>query len=419
MAGDAIGRSPIAKDIVFVTTHDIGRHLHCYGNRTVASPNLDALAATGVRFTRAFCTAPQCSPSRASLASGRYPHNNGVLGLAHHGFDWELDVPHAASRFAAAGFEAHLFGGQHVSLHPETMGFSELHGDATGEVVANEVEALLARSGAKRLYIEINLAETHRPYPKPPANPVVAVPRFMDDTPEARSELAALQSAIETMDVAVGRVLAALERAGRAENAVVVFTTDHGLAMPRAKCTLYDPGIEVALLMRWPGGGLHGLRDDLVSNIDVLPTLLEATGVDVPSDVQGRSLLRDDGPRDAVFAEKTFHSYYDPMRAIRTRTHKLIRNFETAFRVEVPGDIQTGAIFRADPGRYSTDRAAIVELYDLEADPLEQHNIAGSADVSDIERDLSERLWAWMEETNDPLLKGPVASPRYRAAMQR
>lgn len=419
MAGDAIGRSPIAKDIVFVTTHDIGRHLHCYGNRTVASPNLDALAATGVRFTRAFCTAPQCSPSRASLASGRYPHNNGVLGLAHHGFDWELDVPHAASRFAAAGFEAHLFGGQHVSLHPETMGFSELHGDATGEVVANEVEALLARSGAKRLYIEINLAETHRPYPKPPANPVVAVPRFMDDTPEARSELAALQSAIETMDVAVGRVLAALERAGRAENAVVVFTTDHGLAMPRAKCTLYDPGIEVALLMRWPGGGLHGLRDDLVSNIDVLPTLLEATGVDVPSDVQGRSLLRDDGPRDAVFAEKTFHSYYDPMRAIRTRTHKLIRNFETAFRVEVPGDIQTGAIFRADPGRYSTDRAAIVELYDLEADPLEQHNIAGSADVSDIERDLSERLWAWMEETDDPLLHGPVASPRYRAAMQR
>ena len=405
--------------MVLITTHDIGRHLNCYGNRTVTSPHLDGLAARGMRFTRAFCTAPQCSPSRASLASGRYPHNNGVLGLAHHGFDWELDVPHAASLFAAAGFESHLFGGQHVSLHPETMGFSELHGDASGEVVANEVEALLARSGDRRLYIEINLAETHRPYPKPPVNPVVEVPRFLEDTPEARSELAALQKAIETMDLAAGRVLAALEKAGRAESAIVVFTTDHGLAMPRAKCTLYDPGIEVALIMRWPAGGLGGVRDDLVSNIDVLPTLLEAAGIEIPREVQGRSLLHGDRRRDAIFAEKTFHSYYDPMRAIRTSTHKLIRNFETAFRVEVPGDIQTGAIFRADPGRYSTDRPDVVELYDLEADPLEQRNLAGNPEVHDLEHDLSERLWAWMRETDDPLLKGPVPSPRYRLAMQR
>jgi hypothetical protein len=107
------------------------------------------------------------------------------------------------------------------------------------------------------------------------------------------------------------------------------------------------------------------------------------------------------------------------MRAIRTQRHKLIRNFETAFRVEVPGDIQTGAIFRADPGRYSTDRPAVVELYDLEADPLEQHNIAGRDHIDEVERELNERLWAWMEETDDPLLKGPVASPRYRLAMER
>lgn len=408
-----------AHDVVVITTHDIGRHLHCYGNPTVKSPNLDAFAATGVLFTQAFCTAPQCSPSRASLASGRYPHDNGVLGLAHHGFDWELDVPHAASMFTAAGFEAHLFGGQHVSLHPETLGFRQVHGDAKGEVVAQQVEDLLARSRDKRLYIEINLAETHRPYPQPPPNPVVEVPRFLDDTPEARSELAALQTAIETMDVATGHVLTALEKAGRAENAIVVFTTDHGVAMPRAKCTLYDPGIEVALIMRWPGGDLSGVREDLVSNIDVLPTLLEAAGIEIPGEVQGRSLLHDDRPRDAIFAEKTFHSYYDPMRAIRTQRHKFIRNFESAFRVEVPGDIQTGAIFRADPGRYSTDRPAVVELYDLEADPLEQHNLAGRDDINEVERELSERLWAWMEETEDPLLKGPVASPRYRQAMRR
>ncbi len=401
-----------ARDVVVLTTHDIGRHLHCYGAGSVSSPNLDALAAGGARFAQAFCTAPQCSPSRSSLATGLYPHSNGVMGLAHHGFDWELQAPHAAAVFAAAGFEAHLFGGQHVTLHPESLGFTAIH----GEPEEPEIEEILRRDS--RLYLEINISETHRPYPPAPASSRVEVPAFLPDTPEARSELAALQVAIADMDAEVGRVLAQLDRAGRADDAIVVFTTDHGLAMPRAKCTLYDPGLEVALIIRWPAGGLTGVRDELVSNIDVLPTLFQAAGIAIPSGVQGRSLLMADAPREAIFAEKTFHSYYDPMRCIRTRRHKLIRNFETAFLVEVPGDIQAGPIFRADPTRYSTDRPSVVELYDLEADPLEQRNLAGTKEVAEIEEHLSGELWRWMRETDDPLLLGPVPSPRYRLAMQ-
>ncbi len=400
-----------ARDVVVLTTHDIGRHLHCYGAGSVSSPNLDALATNGVRFSGAFCTAPQCSPSRSSLATGMYPHSNGVMGLAHHGFDWELQVSHAAAVFAAAGFEAHLFGGQHVTLHPESLGFTVIHGEPTEE----EIAELLRRDS--RLYLEINYSETHRPYPPAPANARVDVPAFLPDTPEARSELAAVGVAIAAMDAAAGRVLAALDKAGRADDAIVVFTTDHGLAMPRAKCTLYDPGLEVGLIVRWPAGGLTGVRDELVSNIDVLPTLFQAAGVAIPSGVQGRSLLEPDAPREAIFAEKTFHSYYDPMRCIRTRRHKFIRNFESAFLVEVPADIQAGAIFRADPTRYSTDRPSLVELYDLEADPLEQRNLAGSKAVADIQEQLSAELWRWMRETNDPLLNGPVPSPRYRMTM--
>jgi len=401
-----------ARDVVVLTTHDIGRHLHCYGAGSVSSPNLDALAASGARFERAFCVAPQCSPSRASLATGLYPHNNGVMGLAHPGFDWELQAPHAAALFAAAGFEAHLFGGQHVTLHPESLGFTAIH----GEPAEREIAELTRRDS--RLYLEINYSQTHRPYPPAPADARVNVPAFLPDTPEARSELAALQVAIAGMDAAAGSVLAALDNAGRAEDAIVVFTTDHGLAMPRAKCTLYDPGLEVALIMRWPAGGLIGVRDELVSNIDVLPTLFAAAGVAIPSAVQGTSLLKTDARREAVFAEKTFHSYYDPMRCIRTRRHKFIRNFESAFLVEVPGDIQAGPIFRADPTRYSTDRPSFVELYDLETDPLEQRNLAGTQEVAEIEEHLSGELWRWMRETDDPLLKGPVPSPRYRLAMQ-
>src|SRR5919108_3089645 len=402
-----------AHDVVVMTTHDIGRYLGCYGRTGIVSPNLDAFAASGLRFDQAFCTAPQCSPSRASLATGRYPHNNGVMGLAHHGFDWELDssVPHIAGVLAGEGFETHIFGGQHVSMHPERLGFAHHHAATEG------VEAVLATD--RRLYLEINFEETHRPYPRVEGDPPpdLEVPAYLPDGPEALAEMAGLQAGIQLTDEAAGRVLEALEKAGRAQSAVVVFTTDHGVAMPRAKCTLYDPGLEVALLLRWPAADLRGVRSEMVSNIDVMPTLLEAADIAIPDGVQGRSLLHEAG-RDAIFAEKTFHSYYDPMRCMRTDRHKLIRNFETAFAVEVPADIQAGPIFRADPTRYSRDRPNVVELYDLDADPLEHRNLAGVPEMAEVEKRLSDELWRWMRETDDPLLRGPVPSPRYRLAME-
>ncbi len=210
-----------------------------------------------------------------------------------------------------------------------------------------------------------------------------------------------------------------------AEDALVIFTTDHGLAMPRAKCTLYDPGIEIALLMRWPAGGLQSGRviEDLVSNVDVLPTLLQNLGLPMPDDVQGRSFLplprgESIAGRAAVFAEKTFHSYYDPMRAIRTERHKYIRNFETSFAVEVPGDVQLGSIFREHVELYQGSQHPPTELYDLHSDPLEQCNLAGGESHVEIERELDSELWAWMEQTDDPLLAGPVVSPSYREALE-
>ena len=400
----------LAHDVVLITTHDIGRHLHCYGVKSVASPYLDALAARGVLFTSAFATAPQCSPSRATLATGQYPHNHGVMGLAHRGFDWELVTRHASAVFAAAGFASHLFGSQHVTQHPERLGFVGIH--ATGAVD----DVLRSYPRDQRLYLEINFDETHRPYPPagdPP--PRLVVPGYLPPGTESVEEMTAVEQTITAMDAAAGEIIAALERSGRFDDALIVFTTDHGLAMPRAKCTLYDPGLEVALIVSWPHGDWAGgvVNHGLISNLDVLPTLLAAAGVAVPPGVQGHSLFE---ARDAVFAEKTFHSYYDPMRCVRTRSHKLIVNFETAFAVEVPGDIQQGAIFRAHPARYSADRSAIVELYDLEADPWEQRNLGGDSETRDVQRRLIETVWAWMRETDDPLLDGPIPSPQYREA---
>jgi arylsulfatase A-like enzyme len=121
-------------------------------------------------------------------------------------------------------------------------------------------------------------------------------------------------------------------------------------------------------------------------------------------------------PRTAVYAEKTFHSYYDPMRAVRTERFKYIRNFETAFEVEVPADVELGAIFRSHVELYHNGQHPPVELYDLEVDPLEQTNLSGDPRYAEIERELDTQLWTWMADTQDPLLQGPVASPAYRQA---
>jgi arylsulfatase A-like enzyme len=214
-----------------------------------------------------------------------------------------------------------------------------------------------------------------------------------------------------------------LPKAFARETTLVTFMADHGLAMPRAKCTLYDPGIEVALIMRSPRGEITGGRvyPQLVGNVDVLPTLLAAAGVPIPERVQGRSFLRlvrgePYVPRTAVYAEKTFHSYYDPMRAVRTERFKYIRNFETAFEVEVPADVELGAIFRSHVELYHNGQHPPAELYELEVDPLEQTNVAGDPRYAGVAFRLDLQLWTWMEDTQDPLLQGPVVSPAYRQA---
>ncbi len=417
--------------LVQITCHDLGLFLGCYGVATVQTPHLDALAAEGVRLDQAFAVAPQCSPSRSTLATGRYPHANGVMGLTHDPFAWDLHPGerHIAALLSAHGYETHLFGLQHVTTRPERLGFHVIHRRGLGPDVATDVEAFLSASHpAGPLYLEINLEEPHRPYDQggvqPDASKGITLPPFLPDTVQAREEIAALQGAIRQADRAIGRILAALEEAGLSQQSLVMFTTDHGLAMPRAKCTLYDAGLGIAAVFRWPDGGIAGGHaiSALISNVDVLPTLLEACGLPIPAGLHGHSflpLLRGERAthRDAIYAEKTFHSYYDPMRAIRTRRHKLIRNFETSFAVEVPGDVQLGPLYRTELQRYVTTTHPDIELYDLESDPNETANLAGDPALSDIQAALDAKLWAWMEETGDPLLNGPVPSPAYRRAL--
>jgi N-sulfoglucosamine sulfohydrolase len=420
--------------VLFLTCHDLGQHLGTYGYATVASPALDQFAADGVRFDRSFCTAPQCSPSRASLHTGRYPHSTGVLGLAHPPFGWRLDPRerHVAHIFGDAGYTTTLVGMQHLiergSAHE--LGYTEVLPVAPAYAEAAAAIGVLRQCARqdRLFYLEVGFEEPHRPYDfggaQPDETKGVAVPPYLPDAPESRQDLAAFQGAIRQMDAGVGRILAALHDLRIENDTCVIFATDHGAAMPRAKCTLYDPGIAVACLWRWPAAGLRGGRvvTDMLSNVDVTPSLLDGLGLPLPATVQGHSLwplLSGVGgyvPRQEVFAEKTFHTSYEPMRAIRTDRYKLIVNFEVSTGVDVPADVRESSIYPLMLSQLNAIRQP-VELYDLHADPWEQRNVAGEPEVSVIQADLRQRLLGWMQATDDPLLQGPVASPYYADAL--
>lgn len=420
-------------NIVFITTHDLGRHLGCYGARTVQSPNLDALAARGVRFEQAFCAAPQCSPARAALATGRYPHANGVMGLSHGEFAWHLPTTetYIARYLKDNGYDTALFGLQHVTSNDKVdeLGFDEWELGGQSRAISPKVVQWLHsrhREGPTRkpFYLEIGFGDTHRPWGGNPPDWALGTDRlrWLPPYPGSDEEMARFQGEIYALDRGIGSILDTLDTLGLRDNTWVIFTSDHGIAIPRAKGTLYDPGIEVPLIMEWPAGCLvTGTFSDLVSHVDVLPTILEALNLLVPTTLQGRSLwpmLRGESyqARTEVFAEKTYHTVYDPIRGIRTATHKLIVHFSTYDTADVPLDAKDSPVYEVLRAELTRPHSYI-ELFDVIQDPLERNNLAWDPASYDTLLDLMRRLRQWMTETEDPLLRGMIASPTYYRAV--
>jgi len=412
-----------APNILFIICHDLGRHLACYGRAPIASPNLDRLAAEGVLFTNHFCTAPSCSPSRAAISTGRHPHSNGCMGLVGSQ-GWELPASETTmpEHLAGAGYTTYLFGMQHERPDRTTLGYEYVPSglqNGRSESVAEAVTDFLKAPPSTPFFLNVGLFEPHRPFRAGGVcQPNQAyMPSYLPDDSIVRQEMADFGELVRRMDAGVGTILEAVDAAGLRDNTLVVFTTDHGIDMPRAKGTLYDPGIESALLLRWPGHVQPGaVCDELLSNVDVLPTLLGIAGVGIPDSVQGRSfrrLLEGDtwDSHSAIFAEKTHHCHYDPMRCIRTRTHKYIFNFGILRAIEIPSDGEMDTLSSV-PELHVT-RRPIAELYDLVNDPLEQHNLAGRPGNAELEANLRARLRAFLAETDDPLLDGILPIPKY------
>lgn len=442
-------------NFVVIVADDMGPDdCGAYGNGAVKTPNLDRLARESLRFEHAILTTSSCSPSRASILTGRYPHNTDAEQL-----HWPLPAAQTlvteplrgAGYYTAAAGKWHL--GDAVrdrfdrvaeagtAAFPDSSGAGEAGpvSDASNSRVAkkesriddpsgcaNWLPVLQRRPRDRPFFLWLASSDPHRTYqPNAIAQPhdpkSVVVPSYLPDTPEVRSDLAHYYDEIARLDMHVGTILDELEKQGVADNTVVVFMSDNGSPFPRAKTTLYDSGIKTPFLVRWPGRVKPGTTTaSLISSIDLAPTLLQLAGLPVTSTFQGRSFaaLFDDASaivRRYAHAEHNWHDYDAHERAVRTARYKYIRNFAPELPQTPPADAVTSTTFqtmrrlraegRLEPSHVYSFLAPrpVEELYDMEVDPAETKNLAADPAYADALAGLRAELRRWQEETGDPL----------------
>ena len=424
-----------------IVSEDNGPELGCYGDPFVKTPRLDRLAAEGARFANAYVTHPVCSASRASFLTGLYPFQNGQIGLATHRYAMFRKWDSMPSILKAHGYRTGMVGKLHVN--PEAAfpfddrairsnGFN----DRPMRQYAAAASTFIAAS-EQPFFLAVNFPDAHFPLLRRqhglPSNPLNAedvetLPFVGADSPRLRQGTADYYNCLMRLDSGVGMILDDLERSGKADDTLVIYIGDHGAQFSRGKGTCYEGGLRIPMLLRWPGRTKAGtVREELVSTIDLLPTVIQAVGLPERTSLPGSSLLGlaaggDVRWREHLVAERTAYSAasFFPQRTIRDARYKLILNLTPGRKNPVAdtylhqrgsffmyGTKQTEIDASAEPVRrgYATWRAPPhVELYDLEQDPWEFDNLAGKNETTDVQRKLLEALRRFRERHADPLL---------------
>jgi len=406
-------------NIVLIDAHDLGTWLGSYGQRDVATPDLDRFAEQGARFAQHFATAPICIPSRTGIYAGRYHQSVGCYGQDAYDDDTVMIARHLRN----CGYTTYL-SGWNVPNDPVWAGYQVRlpftpDSERTRDFFTGRCPHRL-EGGPFFAHFSLNLV--HRPfgdtYSQSHAR-TIKVPPYLPDCDLVRRDLACLIYKIGLLDRAVGRVLDAIHDSDLEERTLVVFTTDHGPAIARAKHTLYDSGIRTALMIRWPGVVPEDVEiRSLVSNVDLFPTLMTVLGLPVPAAVQGRSFapLLVGGthePRQAAYSAYTWGRRaglwcYAPARSVRTVSHKLIRHYTST-----PFYVDTDWLGRFGPDRDAVQAiygapAPTEELFDLRADPWEQVNLADDPAYSEMRGLLACRLDHHLAHIGDRIVKGAV-----------
>ena len=429
-------------NILLIVSEDNGPDLGCYGNTNVYTPNLDQLAAEGMLFENAFVTYSVCSPSRSSIFTGLYPHQNGQIGLATHKFRMYESFKTLPVYLKEQGYRTGCLGKLHVN--PEAALPFDFH-PIKGANFAKKKLPDYAEEAAKFInasespfFLMVNYPDAHYPLQKQvegmPATPLEAkdisspLPFIGADSERLREFTANYYNSMNRLDEAVGMLLTELANSGKAENTLVIYLGDHGAQFSRGKCSNYEAGLRIPFIMKWLDNIPSGSRsNELISIVDIVPTLLKATGLQVPSNLPGLSLLpiatgqKAELDREYIYAGGMGSSglLYYPRRSVRGDRYKLIWNLlfdreNPKFRfyadhknvhfgggteeLEIENateKIQTAYATWRNPPEY--------ELYDLREDPNEFNNLIESNNYQPVFERLKTALTSWQQKTKDPL----------------
>lgn len=416
--------APKPPNVLWILAEDLSPDLACYGYPGVLTPNLDALARDGVRFTRVFTTAPACTPSRTALASGMYQTS---INAHHMRYPDELmnelpaEVIPMNELFRRQGYiTANIkdwpgTGKNDWSFRSSVAGFDAQHWDSLSQ--------------DKPFFAVVNLRLTHRPFEQDTLHPIdrstVKVPPYYPDHPVSREDFAQYLETAQLMDQQVGDVLTELDKRGLRDNTIVIFFSDHGRPMSRAKYFLYDSGIQVPMIIHAPENlswrqylPAGTVDDQFISAIDITATSLAFAGLTRPEWMQGQVFLGPDQheKRTLIFSvADRFGETHLKSRAVRTERWKYIRNFihdisvnegATAYRKSTHPIFHLLNIYH-EKGLLTPEQEALVqplaeeELYDLDADPFEMHNLATDPAYQTQLKDLQSALATWQKATHD------------------
>lgn len=394
-----------------------------YGDSYVRTPNIDRLAKEGMRFTHGFAASPLCSPSRCAVETGLMPHRNGGHKF---GTPIRTDIKTMPEYFKQMGYyTAHI--GKFHHAPRERFPYDYIH--------KREKQAagfLTAYDQRKPLFLVVCTHPPHTPWIKNTTydpSKIPLPPNFVD-TPETRVDRANYYSDVTLMDSILGDVLDAVAKKGLGENTLFVYTADQGANWPFAKWCVYDGGLRVPLIARWPGRiAPASVTDAMTCLVDLLPTFIDAAGGKVPKGIDGRSLLpvlkqERKEHRKVVYGTHTGNenggpgiANHCPARTIRTPTHRYILNLspETTFTTHITGcksgphhlphwdswveKAKTDVKAKAIVERYQ--HRPREELYDLRNDPFEMNNLAGSPEQADLLKSFRKQLAEWCKTQGD------------------
>jgi N-sulfoglucosamine sulfohydrolase len=476
--GDGVANPHVPdRNIVLFVADDHGQDAGAYGNTVLRTPYLDALAAEGTLFTYAFATTASCSASRSVILTGLHNHRNGQYGHQHdfHHFRSFEDVRSLPVLLAEAGYRTASAGKYHVA--PEQVYHFETYIDGDVRDVASMVEnarAFIEAETDRPFFLYMATGDPHRggglmageteanyddedalapnsfgnrPQGYPGIDEMiydpeeVIVPPWLPDTPVTRAELAQYYQAVSRVDQGFGRLVEALKDAGVYNSTLIIYMSDHGMAMPGAKTTVYEPGLLSPLIVRHPDQNRRGVVSDaMVSWVDITPTILDFAAVKPPKYAQHigledvrRHLVDEHGLHgrsflpavlngvtegwDQVDASHTFHEIqmYYPMRVVRDRDFKLIWNVAYDLPFPFASDLWDAstwqqsyrqgveAVYGVRTVREYMHRPEF-ELYDVRTDPWESNNLANQPGYADVLRQYQDRLWEFQVRTSDPWL---------------